>query len=506
MRRDPLPPIVPAFDGPAPHRTLCTDCGVSRSSEPQRCASACQFIRPDYAAAEQRVHGRARDPARPDELHFGPLQRMVRARLKAPLPGAQWTGITTRIAERLLETGAVDAVIATASDPADRWRPMPVLITEARDIAACRGMKMGHAPLLALLEPARAMGVKRLAVVGIPCQVYAIRALEAELGFERLYVIGTPCSDNTSTENFHQFLALLSDQPDTISYLEFCADYHVELRFTHGEVRRIPFLQLPLSKLPSDFFPLTCRTCVDYTNVLSDLTVGYMGGEGQQWLIVRNQRGEELVQLLGDEVQLETVGSAGQRRGPVKGFLANARRAAGGLPLRRTPAWAKPLAAWLMPRIGPRGLEFARARVEMKAIESVLHLQRQMPRRAPHMIPPHVWALVKPYGLEQAPQKEPAMSSRHTASSVQLPSARSWVEWSLHLLAIFAGAAASWFFGLRIGGYGLAGFLAVLGGVMAAILAGGLLDFLWPQRAPAPALTPDPAARAARDAQSGALS
>ena len=29
-----------------------------------------------------------------------------------------------------------------------------------------------------------------------------------------------------------------------------------------------------------------------------------------------------------------------------------------------------------MPKVGPRGLEFARARLEMKAIETVLHLRR----------------------------------------------------------------------------------------------------------------------------------
>ena len=156
-------------------------------------------------------------------------------------------------------------------------------------------MRMGYAPLLALLEPARARGFKRLAVIGIPCQIYALRALEQELGFERLYVIGTPCSDNTTTENFHDFLALLSDDPETITYLEFRADYHVELRFADGRREEIPFLQLPISNLPPDFFPLTCRTCVDYTNVLADITVGYMGGEGEQWLLVRNERGEELL-------------------------------------------------------------------------------------------------------------------------------------------------------------------------------------------------------------------
>jgi len=396
--RDPPGVETPALAAPVP-RDLCTDCGISRTDDPKRCGRACQFIRPDYPGLERRVHGRERDPARPDELHFGPFRRMLRASLVAPRAGAQWTGIATRIAERLLETGAVDAVLAVAPDPADRWRPVPVIVTRAEDMVRCRGMRMGYAPLLALLGPARARGYRRLAIVGIPCQVYALRALEAELGFERLYVIGTPCSDNTTTENFHRFLALLDARPETIAYLEFRADYHVELRFDDGRVREIPFLQLPISKLPRDFFPLTCRTCVDYTNVLADVTVGYMGGEGEQWLLVRNERGEELIGLLGDELCSSEPGSAGRRRGPVTGFLRNTERAAGGLPLRGTPAWLRPRVGWLMPRIGPRGLEFARARVEMKAIETVLHLRRERPRRMRHMIPAHVWALVRPYGL-----------------------------------------------------------------------------------------------------------
>lgn len=260
---------------------------------------------------------------------------------------------------------------------------------------------MGYAPLLALLEPARAAGHKRIAVVGIPCQVYALRALEAELGFEKIYVIGTPCSDNTTTERFHEFLALLAEDPATITYLEFRADYHVELRFNDGRKKEIPFLMLPLSKLPRDFFPLTCRTCVDYTNVLADITVGYMGGEGEQWLLVRNARGEELLGLLGEEVKLADPGSKGKRRGPVSGFMKNVELAAGGLPLRAMPNWLRPVMGWLMPRIGPRGLEFARARLEMKAIETVLHLRRERPAMMKNMVPAHVWRLVKPYGIER---------------------------------------------------------------------------------------------------------
>jgi coenzyme F420 hydrogenase subunit beta len=260
-------------------------------------------------------------------------------------------------------------------------------------------MRMGFAPLLALLEPARAAGHRRIAVIGIPCQVHALRVLERELGFERILVIGTPCSDNTTTERFHDFLALLAPDPKSITYLEFRADYRVELRFADGRHKLVPFLQLPISKLPADFFPLTCRTCVDYTNVLADMTVGYMGGSGDQWILVRNERGEEVVSLLGDELVEAPLQSAGNRNGPVKGFLANTERAAGGLPLRSMPDWLRPLVGWLMPRIGPRGLEFARARVEMKAVETVLHLRRSLPRRMKTMVPEHVWALVARYGV-----------------------------------------------------------------------------------------------------------
>ncbi len=390
---------TPTFADPAP-RGLCTDCGVSRMADPSACGKACQFIKPDYPALEAQVHGRAAADAG-DERFFGVSQVMYRAALHPARTGAQWTGLTTRLAERLLETGAVDAVLTMVPDPADRWRPHPAIITDPADMAEARGMRMGYAPLLALLEPARKAGHTRIAVIGIPCQIYALRALEAELGFDRIYVIGTPCSDNTTTENFHDFLALLTDAPETVTYLEFRADYHVELRFADGTQHLIPFLKLPISDLPDDFFPLTCRTCVDYTNRLADITVGYMAGEGEQWLIVRNARGAEMLAALGGEVTLEPPGSQGKRAGSVKGFVENTRLAAGGLPLRRMPDWLRGIMGWLMPRIGPRGLEFARARVEMKAAETVLHLRRAEPAKIKNMVPEHVWNLATPYGLER---------------------------------------------------------------------------------------------------------
>ena len=369
-------------------------------ADAKACGRACQFIKPDYPALETRLHGRARDDLQPDETGFGVFKRMLRARLTPPKEGAQWTGIASRIGERLLETGAVEAVLTVAPDPEDRWKPKPVIVTRAQDMAGCRGMRMGYSPLVALMEEVAARGLKKIALIGIPCQVYAVRALEEEFGLEKLYLIGTPCSDNTTTENFHTFLALLDEAPETISYLEFRADFRVELRFDDGRKKLIPFLSLPISKLPRDFFPLTCRTCVDYTNALSDLTVGYMAGEGEQWLIVRNERGEELVALLEGELISAPPGSSGKRAPHVAAFITNVERAAGGLPLRSMPNWVRPLVSFLQPRIGPKGLEFARTRLEMKAAETVIHLRREEPGKIKNMVPAHVWRLLAAYGIK----------------------------------------------------------------------------------------------------------
>ena len=242
-----------AKDAP-PHRDLCTDCGVSRMANPKACASACQFIAPDYPKLERRAHGRVREEVG-DETFFGVIRGGYRARYTGSAPGAQWTGITTALAEQALRAGLVDAVVTVAADPQDRWAPEATIVTEPAALAAARGMRMGYAPVVAAVEHARDLGFKRLAVIALPCQSYALRSLEPGLGLEALYLIGTPCSDNTSTEHFHRFLAALDPQPERIRYLEFCPDYHVELRYEDGPVRRIPFLQLPLQDLGDDFFP-----------------------------------------------------------------------------------------------------------------------------------------------------------------------------------------------------------------------------------------------------------
>ena len=85
-------------------------------------------------------------------------------------------------------------------------------------------------------------------------------------------------------------------------------------------------------------------------------------------------------------------------------FLGCTRLASAIVLWRLVACWIRPIIGWLMPRLGPLVLDSARARFEMTAVESVLHLERAEPAKMRNMIPDHVWALVAPYGLKKPDQ------------------------------------------------------------------------------------------------------
>jgi coenzyme F420 hydrogenase subunit beta len=71
------------------------------------------------------------------------------------------------------------------------------------------------------------------------------------------------------------------------------------------------------------------------------------------------------------------------------------------------PNWLRPVVGRIMPLVGPRGVEFARARLEMKAVETIIHLRLKAPAKMKNMVPEHVWELAKPYGLEPGEGEKP---------------------------------------------------------------------------------------------------
>jgi coenzyme F420 hydrogenase subunit beta len=103
---------------------------------------------------------------------------------------------------------------------------------------------------------------------------------------------------------------------------------------------------------------------------------------------------------------------SGDRRGPVRAFVGVLERQKGGMPVRRAPKWVRPLIAWAQARFGPKGIEFARTRVDMKVAEGIINLRAERPRRLRRMVPDFAWRLAAPYGLAPRAGEHDAVPSR----------------------------------------------------------------------------------------------
>lgn len=378
---------------------LCSDCGLCDSALKPHMAEACTFVRNHIAELEPKLFGRRRRDG--DELRFGVYQSMHAARMRTPVPGAQWSGMVTTLAARLLERGEVEAVITAATVPGTRFAPRPILARAPAEVFASAGNKPCLSPNLALLDQVRASGVRRLAFVGTGCQVQMLRAVEDELrthwGLERLDVIGIPCSDNVTYPDLTYFLSQVSRSPDTIVHYEFMQDYSLKMRHQDGRVEVLNFIDFPMDRLEG-IFPSACLACFDYANTLADITIGYMGVPlGWQWVLVRSDRGRDLLDLLRPELEFGPLPSAGDRRRGMPRYLAMLERPPG-----KPPALVRRLIAWLQRNRGPRGLEFARAIIEMKLFRNLHHVRTQFARFEPRIVPEHVWRTLAPYADDYA--------------------------------------------------------------------------------------------------------
>ncbi|EGV19906.1 Coenzyme F420 hydrogenase/dehydrogenase, beta subunit C-terminal domain [Thiocapsa marina] len=371
---------------------LCSDCGFCDSSLKLLMSQTCTFVRNQTRGIEQRLHGRSRQGG--EEGRFGIYRAMYAARMARPNPHAQWSGMVTTLGARLLEQGKVDAVITTAAAPGTRFKAQPILARTPQEVLATAGNKPCLSPALSLIDAVREQGIKRLAVVGTGCQVHQLRAAEAELGLERLYVIGIPCSDNVSYPDLEYFLTQVSKSPETVVHHEFMQDFSLWMRHEDGHVERLNYIDFPMDKLHG-IFPSSCLSCFDYANTLSDITIGYMGAPlGWQWVMVRTPTGEELFEMLRPELEIGALTESGDRNRGMPRYMERLSHPPG---QKRPPMPIRKLVAMLQRTRGPKGLEFARAVIEMKLLRNLNYVRSKFPKFESRVVPYHVYETLEPY-------------------------------------------------------------------------------------------------------------
>ena len=378
-----------------PAKELCSECGLCDTYYVHYVKEACAFLHQQIAELETLTHGRSRDLEQEDDRYFGVVQEMLAAKKKQPLEGAQWTGIVSSIACEMLTRGLVEGVVCVQSSPDDRFQPVPIIARTPEDILAARVNKPTLSPNLSVLEEIESSQMKRLLVIGVGCQIQALRSVEKELGLEKLYVLGTPCVDNVTRAGLQKFLETTSKSPDTVVHYEFMQDFRVHFRHEDGSIEKVPFFGLKTDQLKDVFAP-SCMTCFDYVNSLADLVVGYMGAPfGWQWIMVRNERGKEMLDLVQEQLETQAVMSKGDRHQAVQQSIPAYDKAV------TLPMWAAKLMGVVIEKIGPQGLEYARFSIDSHFTRNYLYVRRNYPEKLASHVPEYARRIVSQYKLPE---------------------------------------------------------------------------------------------------------
>jgi coenzyme F420 hydrogenase subunit beta len=75
-----------------------------------------------------------------------------------------------------------------------------------------------------------------------------------------------------------------------------------------------------------EIHPPSCRSCFDYMNSLADITVGYLGApfnleKASQWVLVRTEKGQELISTIADQIEIFPETSEGDREAAIKQYV-----------------------------------------------------------------------------------------------------------------------------------------------------------------------------------------
>jgi coenzyme F420 hydrogenase subunit beta len=317
----------------------------------------------------------------------------VAARKIQPIPGAQWTGIVSTIACEMLKRGLVEGVVCVSQSAEDRFTPQPILARTPEEVLSARVNKPTLSPNLSVLEEIEKAKLKTVLAIGVGCQIQALRAVQDKIGLEKLYVLGTPCVDNVSRAGLQKFLETTSRSPQTVVHYEFMQDFQVHFKHEDGSIEKVPFFGLNTKEL-KDIFAPSCLSCFDYVNGLADLVVGYMGAPfGWQWIVVRNQTGREMLEIVREQLEFQSVSSSGNRHEAVQQSIPAYEQ---GVTL---PMWVARLLGFFIQRLGPKGLEYARFSIDSHFTRNFLYLKRRFPQRVADHVPEFARRIIQQYKL-----------------------------------------------------------------------------------------------------------
>lgn len=285
-------------------KTDCKICGI--------CAQVCPRYGSSQSEVEKFVFGRESAESEP----FGIYRRIVAARAtdERILKVCQDGGIVTTLLIHALTSGSIDGAVVSGLSQTRPLFPASQVVTTSEGVLDCAGTRYFCSPNL-FAVPEALKNHAKIAFVGTPCQVLALRKLQM-LNMKRYaasmeFVIGLMCSESFSYEGLmekyiHEKLGCnLSD----IKNMNIKGKMLITMK--NGLVQEIPLSEV------RQFARGNCRVCGDFSSTLADISVGGLGLTGWTLTVIRTEKGDQLFSE-AEQARLIETKSLAKEENPIK--------------------------------------------------------------------------------------------------------------------------------------------------------------------------------------------
>jgi coenzyme F420 hydrogenase subunit beta len=255
------------------------------------CFAYCPRTFLDMPELEKTLYGRARNQDEP----LGIYKKAATAKA-APVQGkAQDGGIVTALLVQALKSGMIDCAVVTDRD--ENWRTVPKVATTPDEIIAAAGTKYTTTNTVIGVQQAMDMGFKKIAFVGTPCQIQAMRKVQLlkepyEIGQEKIaLVVGLFCMENFDYDALMNGLIKGKFGLDPKDIERFEINKGMFRVIAKGKPYEIPIAETDQYTSPG------CGPCFDFASELADISVGSVGSpQGWSTVLVRTEAGEKAYQ------------------------------------------------------------------------------------------------------------------------------------------------------------------------------------------------------------------
>jgi len=271
----------------------CKKCGI--------CLKACPRYGFQAAELDEFIFGRRRAAQEVFGVHLSVHVAMATdPRVESV---GQDGGVATALLLNALDSGLIDGAILSSTDPTRPWSPVPCLARSRGEILAAAGTRYSYSPGIITLRKAAEEKLERVAFVGTPCQVIALRRMQ-KANLRKIVgpitlVIGLFCSESFSYEGLMLEKIKKGMGIDLGDIVKMNIKGRMQITLKDGRMVEIPLKEARAYAEPY------CRSCEDFSSEFADLSLGGVGLEGRTFTVVRADRGKRFLDAAVESGALE---------------------------------------------------------------------------------------------------------------------------------------------------------------------------------------------------------